>query len=179
MSQHGVTWGDEATLLAASVRRRLPPLPLLLLLRRQTRPDPSSLQQQMCTPTSTRPAAQPPGPLAAALRAGAVQGGDRRHLLSLGGLLPHCHAARGLEGVPTPPTGLEPPTSSEPPLAGIEPPVGPWSASSRSTRCSPSSASLLISSSRYSAAVRAQVPLRTRLYLGHYHEYHYVSTRPV
>mmetsp|Transcript_68446 Transcript_68446/g.205047 ORF Transcript_68446/g.205047 Transcript_68446/m.205047 type:complete len:189 (+) Transcript_68446:819-1385(+) len=23
------------------------------------------------------------------------------------------------------------------------------------------------------------VPLRTRLYLGHYHEYHYVSTRPV
>merc|ERR1719231_2221567 len=24
-----------------------------------------------------------------------------------------------------------------------------------------------------------KVPLRTRLYLGHYHEYHYVSTRPV
>ena len=24
-----------------------------------------------------------------------------------------------------------------------------------------------------------RVPLRTRLYLGHYHEYHYVSTRPI
>ena len=24
-----------------------------------------------------------------------------------------------------------------------------------------------------------KVPLRTRLYLGHYHEFHYVSTRPV
>ena len=24
-----------------------------------------------------------------------------------------------------------------------------------------------------------KVSLRTRLYLGHYHEYHYVSTRPV
>ena len=24
-----------------------------------------------------------------------------------------------------------------------------------------------------------RVPLRTRLYLGHYHEYHYVSTRPL
>ena len=24
-----------------------------------------------------------------------------------------------------------------------------------------------------------KVPLKTRLYLGHYHEYHYVSTRPI
>ena len=24
-----------------------------------------------------------------------------------------------------------------------------------------------------------KVPLRTRIYLGHYHEFHYVSTRPM
>ena len=46
----------------------------------------------------------------------------------------------------------------------------------------------LVATAMWAAVARAvrtrvrpavQVPLRTRIYLGHYHEFHYVSTRPI
>ena len=47
---------------------------------------------------------------------------------------------------------------------------------------------VLVATSVWAAVARAvrtrvrpsvQVPLRSRIYLGHYHEFHYVSTRPI
>ena len=90
MSQHGVTWGDEARGLAEICRDR------------------DEMPHEMCEatsrPSSSRDRDQPEigrdwprvGDAARGLRH--LQDGDRRHLVALSRLLPHHHAAGRVEG---------------------------------------------------------------------------------
>ena len=98
MGKHGVTWGDEITLLAASVLFEAE----IGAIEPGPSPDPRPRPHLRPRPRpNPRPSPSPspsPAPAPTYVRLCAPQGGDRHHLLRLGGPQPHHHAARRMGG---------------------------------------------------------------------------------